>query len=547
MVENAKKIWLSKQACLYGGIVSVLLSYAFVMGMEYQKESRHPLTSPANWGLVLLGALALYFFVALSWHVLSEKCAWPLQEKTEAKCKPLAYFLCFFGMMGAWLPYWLAAFPGFFTYDASKEFVQAYYPEVDFQSRFPIVHALLLRFTVKAGLRLFNDLQFGIAVFSLMHMILGAAVLAYESVFLYRLTRKKWLMIASAVCFAFSPTVALFSSCTNSTVFGSLTAVFFLIRFYEIFCVEHVQEEPRKRRMLRYAEFLILTVFTCHLRSAFYLLYLGLFVLQLGMRKELKKRCLIMALGLLLALGFDKTLAVALHAQPSPVTESFSLPIQQLSTVYVREGEKAFTAAEMQAVKKYFSMEQFQFFAPQIADPIKLGMNDEACKEDLGGFLRLWISVGLRYPEHYWNAANYLSYQAWYPFCEPDGYTRRNYVESDYMTDYYNVIIEGPAEHKSLLPGFFDWIVKFSTMTKIHAIPIIGFFCTIGWQYCFLLYAAGFLLYIRERRFRILLLAVLVYFYFALLAPIVLVRYHLILFYVFPLSFTALFGTWKHK
>ena len=545
-MRSIGKLLMKKRALFVGGSISLIMAYAVVMGKAFHQEEEHPLLDIGHWGVILLVAVICYVLIVISWNYLekSESISTGGGERKQYHMLSNRERFVIWGgitavLLMAWMPYWIAAFPGFFTYDASKEFVQAFYPEVGLKARFPILHSLLLRYTIKVCLMVFGSYQSGVAVFCLEHMILNALILSYEALFTYRLTRRRWLLILTVIYSALTPTIAMFSCCSNSTVFGSLVAIFFLIRYYEIFLEK--DNRSSKRKTIQYFEFLMLSMLTCHLRGAFYLLYIGLFFSQLVMKEERKKRSLFMLLGLGMAVLFDQLLALAFHPEPSPVTEALSLPIQQISTVYVKEGEEAFSDAEMTELSRFFALSQFRFFAPQIADPIKLAMNEEECKKDMKAFCHLWIKLGIRFPEDYLNAANYLSYQAWYPFCDPDGYTRRNYVDSDYKTDYFNMIIEAPAEHQDLLPGVYQRISDFATMTDIYAIPVLGMLCTIGWQAFFLLYAVGYLIYSREKRIRILLLTELVYYIFTLMAPIVLVRYHLILFNFFPVVIASLF------
>ena len=245
--------------------------------------------------------------------------------------------------------------------------------------------------------------------------------------------------------------------------------------------------------------------------------------------------------------SFNKVMTKAFNAESAPQTELASVPAQQLSMVYVREGKEAFDEKELNLLYEYFSESHFDFFSPWIADPIKLGMNEEYYSKHKKDFYLLWIKKGFRYPKDYLEAWNYLTYQAWYPLCEPDGYIRRNYIESDYSSDYFKTNLEAPAEHVDLIPGLYKIAEWFSTEAKIHSIPIVGQICTLGYQYFFLVFALGYLWFSRSKKIALILGTELFYFMVCLFAPLVLIRYYLLVFYMFPVVTAAVFGKIQSK
>ncbi len=101
---------------------------------------------------------------------------------------------------------------------------------------------------------------------------------------------------------------------------------------------------------------------------------------------------------------------------------------------------------------------------------------------------------------------------------------------------------EAPAELDSKIPALYDLVESFSTEAYVHRIPILGQLCTIGYQYLFLLFAAGYSIHAKRKGFRFINALNLAYFTMMLFAPIVLLRYHLLLFYLFPITAASLFG-----
>ena len=373
-------------------------------------------------------------------------------------------------------------------------------------------------------------------------MLLGAAVLSYETVFLYSIKRMKLVYFLTIVYFMLSPTIALFAGCSNSTIFGSLLAVLLLIRFYEIFCIDCLENKSNAGKIFGYVSFALLAILTGHIRSSFTFLFCLMLICTII--KKIKKPQLIIYMAVLFAslFAFNKGIVLLVNAENPPDSELLSIPVQQLANVYVKKGDAAFSDEEREVLLRYYAKEHFDYYCPWCADAVKLGLNDEEFEYRPGDFWKLWIKKGAKYPFEYLEAWNYLSYEAWYPFCIPDGYTRRNYVESDYRSDYFKVNLEAPAELDSKLPFLYEAVSRFSTDTDVYKIPLVGQICTIGWQYLLILFALGYSIHAKRKAFRFINTANFLYFTMMLFAPIVLVRYHLLLFYLFPITVGSMFG-----
>lgn len=529
-----------------GATVSFLISYSLFFGFLCDRQitgfkAYYPLVFILVWAAAFLLCVLLWALIDRINLKVSKKDE-KAEEEIGAKKKITLFFVSAVLIFAAWVPCLLASWPGFFSYDASKEFVQIWYPEVPIWGRISIIHSALLLLCCKIGNKLFGDFNSGIALFSIIHMLLGAFVLAYETVFLYVLKRKKYIYFVSVCYFMFAPVIALFSGCSNSTIFGSLLSTLLMLRFYEIFCLDSLKEKSIARKIAGYAGFAILAILTCHIRSSFSFLFSLMTVYVIVKKIKKPQKIIYMAAVFVMIFAFNKGIVKIVNAENPPDSELFSIPVQQLANVYVKNGEAAFSEDESEVLFKYFAKGHFDFYCPWCADAIKLGLNDEEFEKRPGDFWKLWIKKGVRYPFEYLEAWNYLTYEAWYPFCVPDGYTRRNYIESDYTSDYFKVNLESPAELESKIPALYEAISRFSTETRIYKIPVIGQICTIGWQYLFLLFALGYLLHAKRKELRFINAANFAYFAMMLFAPLVLVRYHLLMFYLFPLTLASLFG-----
>ena len=538
---------LKKKTIVTGTIVSFLITYSFFFGFLCDTEKNgfrgyYPIVFLSLWVVFLFITILLWTGVDGLNEKIIKKSEGAEEKELSKRKKIILFFVSFALLFAAWIPCWLASWPGFFSYDAGKEFVQIWYPEVPIWGRISIIHSTLLLLSCKAGMKLFGDFNSGIAIFTAFHLLLGAAVLSYETVFLYSLKRKKIVYVLTMAYFMFSPTVILFSGCSNSTIFGSLLASLMIIKFYEIFILDSLKDKSKAYRIVSFIAFAALSILTCHIRTSFMFLFSLMMTYVIVKMYKKPARIVFMIAVFIMLFVFNKGLVKLVNAENPPDSELMSIPVQQLANVYVKKGDAAFTLEEKEVLLRYYAEEHFQYYCPWCADAIKLGLNNDEFEYRAGDFWKLWIKKGLRYPFEYLEAWNYLSYEAWYPFTEPDGYTRRNYIESEYRSDYFKVNPEAPAELDSKIPALYDLMESFSTEAYVHRIPILGQLCTIGYQYLFLLFAAGYSIHAKRKGFRFINALNLAYFTMMLFAPIVLLRYHLLLFYLFPITAASLFG-----
>jgi len=155
--------------------------------------------------------------------------------------------------------------------------------------------------------------------------------------------------------------------------------------------------------------------------------------------------------------------------------------------------------------------------------------------------IKMWIDVGLRYPQDYLNAFLVSTYQAWYPFTDITGYNSTGMNGYDTKTCYFACAVEGPAKLESILPGMYDFMWNISRAVSLYQIPVIGLLFTIGFMMWVFVYTFGYSIFTGNRGGLSILLFELLILLTNFLGPMTLVRYYLILFYMFPVCLGLLF------
>ena len=141
-----KKI-LKKKTIVPGLIVSFLITYSLFFGFLCDRQI-YGFKAVYLILFILFWAIGLFITVSL-WgliDILNQKikAKGETAEEIPAKKKSVLFLISAIVLFLAWMPVLLASWPGFFTYDASKEFVQIWYPDVPIWGRISIIHSSLL-------------------------------------------------------------------------------------------------------------------------------------------------------------------------------------------------------------------------------------------------------------------------------------------------------------------------------------------------------------------------------------------------------------------
>lgn len=523
----------NKRALVVGLPLAYLLAFFLVMGRAYQKTEWHPLVTGGNYLWILLFGSIAYPLIIGIWEWLAKQNRTMDLAKRKAPLSRKHKIGVFMALFLAWIPCWLAAYPGFFCYDATQEFNTVY--SGAFSAHHPILHSMLLTYPMMLSEKLFGTFNNGIAFYCLLQMLFGAGVFTYVICFLQRYVGRTWVTVMAVLYYMFSPVIVLFSSCTTKDVMSGLLAIVFLLRFYELYLQESEKEEDERiSPKIFFVAFIVLMLFS---RKNIAIAMVVFLLLQVCYQRQWKKRMFILLIGLAIYYVCNGALMKGLKAADSPISEALSIPAQQIAAVYTYEGGKeAFSERQWELLCKVFVEEELDGnYCPWVSDPIKQRIEDEYVSAHLIDFLSLWAQLFVEYPEHYFNAFFYMTYQAWYPFTDMTGYNNTWYTYQEFETCFFACTVEAPGRLESVFPGLFERIRTFSLMESVWKNPVVGMLCSVGLQVWLLLFAIGYSIYTRQKGWLVLLIFPCCMIFTNFMGPMVLVRYYLFLFYLFPI------------
>ena len=558
IIENMKK---NKRLLIYSFVWGIPVAASFVMGLRLVMQ-RMVFEGDGTLGfhvknLLLLLVEILCFSVpaaGCAGFVLSRGEDRPKEQERQAeekerqeetqlewKVRPLWQVWLFYlaVIFACWLPVFLAYYPSVFAYDAEGQLYQVI--AGDYSTHHPLLHTLFLGAFFRLGGRL-GSYSAGMAVHSVVQMLLMAGAFAGALTYLYEKRTARWARILLLLFYGLFPTNSVLAISTTKDVLFSALVLLYTVWFYHLTCDRNMQVVWKERAVC-----ILLGVLMLLFRNnAVYAFVVSVPVLFWGMRrikndrtsqpgnilwdgKAAGKEYLRLSLGILLLFAVSVVSLKALtHAQSGSPREMLSVPLQQMARVWVHEenGELMEDQSLRQEMEKYMPSEWgFSLYDPHLADRVK---NIAIIHDDPKGLIKTWIRLGMEYPGIYIDAFLDNSVGLW--FLPDDTHARVygigtetgfGYLSTDNRTMPAGCEI---VEH-SYLPGLRALMEKIVSDNEYENWPVVKFLFAPALYWWLLYLYVVVVLY--KKRYREALPAVflVVYYLTLLLSPTVLIRY----------------------
>ena len=289
-----------------------------------------------------------------------------VSQKKSLKIPFIAYFLLFFVCYTLVL---LAFYPGVICYDFEHEYTQ--YTTGIYQAAHPVFHTLFLGTIYHLGKAIFGSLMAGAALYSMVQLLLLAAMYAYACTFIQRRVNRLWIMLLLSAGFAILPFHGILAISTAKDPLFTGLCVLLTLWLWEI------AEAPSaflacKWRILRLGLCCILMALLRH-NGVFAYIPACLAVIVLCRSKRMRAS-VVCAVILLCALFVPKGLEALMHATKTPSSEMMSIPCQQLLRTAARAD---ISQDERTEIGAWFSQAMHRY-NPHCADAAKGGNFDFA-------------------------------------------------------------------------------------------------------------------------------------------------------------------------
>ena len=330
---NNIKIKLNKEV-IYKLIFSFLFSW---FNISIYMTQHNLLQSKMDYHIMIVNIItcSIIIYLILSFilnkiiksnSLLTDKCNFSLKKY---------FWVIFLVHMVAWLPVYLAYYPGLFTYDVPWQMPMY---EKGYWAHHPLLHTLYLHlFYYKIGKAL-DNYTLGIALSTIFQMIVLALSLAYAHMFAYKLKLNNKCRIFMIILSALLPIFpALAISSTKDIFFSAFVIIYVVILGY--YCC--FKKDFFQKRTL-----VLFVISSCGVilfrNNGIYPVIAVTFYIFFDCFRHKFSRVAgyTSLLGIAIALCTSNLLFYGLHATKGSMNEALSVPYQQIAGAYVEHKEK---------------------------------------------------------------------------------------------------------------------------------------------------------------------------------------------------------------
>lgn len=445
----------------------------------------------------------------------------------------------------AWLPGFIASYPGVYGYDSIYQV--GYYSRGDIILHHPLIHTYFLGFCVITVGEWLGTIEMGMAVYSIVQMLILSAVFSFIYLFLRKINLSRIYTTVVLLFFALLPTNAIMSfSATKDVLYAAFFALMVLC-----FC-----EIVRDRTVLKSLGFNAAFVLVCFAQMIIrnqgkYVFLLSAIVLIFAFR-EYWKRMLVLCLSvcILFAVYSGPVTKICNGVDSNTgIREMMSVPCMQLSHAMLKN-DSQLTDEEKSLIEIYIPKYRDNEIFHGISDNMKNSFNSDRFREKPTEFIKLWLTVGLKSPKAYLYSWARLSIGLWYPdmnYRDPEAwhpYWEYQCTGTEFREKGYTVVERQTPASMQWLADFYNDITYNNSYQRL---PLISLLFSSGLPFWLLLIYIAVCIYKRYYKMLIPALPMLLLWLTLMLGPVVLYRYVYPLIVAVPILFGTLISYAKEK
>lgn len=383
----------------------------------------------------------------------------------------------------AYLPFFLRYYPGIVTSDSYSQ-IEQMIGILEPEDHHPITHTAIIGIFANIGLKMFNNINTGIALYSIFSMLMMATFAAFVLKYLRKKKVPAFVQLIILLFYMFYPVNGMYSiTMWKDILFSGIMPLFIIQNIELIFNTEEFL--GKKRNMVAYV---IIAIFTILLRhNGLYVVMLSLPFTFVVLRKHWKK-VLIMFLSILVIYeAFNFVVFKILKVKKGSVGEMLSVPIQQIVRS-VKNNYEDIDEETINKINEYFTVENaWEYYNPVLSDPVKFKFNNGYFEENKSEFISIWLKLFVKYPKDYIEAFISNSYGYYYP-------EARNSIVSRATMDHNMGIKQTP-----LIEG--KWVEQIDSLTDVRDIPAFSFAFSIGAGFMLTVIALSYIIYKKKYKY----------------------------------------------
>lgn len=466
--------------------------------------------------------------------VVRELPVWITKASKYFKAHTKVYFLFVWATIFlCHLPIFLAYWPGNFVFDAKYQLGNVIVDS--YSTHHPLIHTLMMGKAYQFGESIGN-VSAGYQFYTLAQMLILSASFAYTLLYLYKKDAKSVVLMASWAFFALFPMNPIFAISATKDV---LCAAFFLL--FMVLLVRYIWDRE-DFKVTSYIGMVISGVLLALFRNnALYAVLVAAVFLVLFIKgwKEKGKLVLIFAIICILAKLVNAGLISYTNAwENDTYKETMCVPLQCLARVVDYRGDEL-NPVLYEEICHYVPEEHLHSYNPYNADAVKGEADESLLRNNTLNFFKLWVKVGLQFPDEYIESivTNTMGY--WYPLNQ--GY----YVSAD-VSLYHTLIGLGEELTKE---SFCPWVNAIYEPLfyegEYRETPLLGFFFRNAPYMWMIVVFMLFALYKKDRKLMLTGALPVVYILTCFCGPMAALRYIYCIIVCAPLLIYLLLASFK--
>ena len=325
----------------------------------------------------------------------------PLRRDTGERKHPQWVFWGVFAAVALIdLGFLLARYPGILTRDSITTVSQAVFGSYD--NTMPYYHTRLVGLFVKLGLALSGDINVGVALFHGFQIGLLATAFACVIATLYQIGVPGWAL--GLVCFVYAllPYNIVYGVTLWKDVPFGASALLLAAACYRL-----VKNVGRARKW-DYAALTLGTTGMALMRTnGWVALLIAAVLLAVVLRKQNRLLVKVLLAVLVLSWVMIGPVLKSMNVPGTDPVEAFAVPMQQIARVVANGRE--LTQEQQELLGEVFLMDKLgEVYDPQTVDPVKYETfrydQVDHIRQNASRYLKLYASIGLRYPGDYLKA-----------------------------------------------------------------------------------------------------------------------------------------------
>ena len=446
-------------------------------------------------GFVAATTIGLFFLFRKGIRVLMLCMGRVVPRREPVRLNRKKLVMIFAGLLLCWLPWFLYLYPAVMTPDSISQFSQAVGAKA-YSNHHPVIHTLLIKACYQIGFGITGNVYAGIAFYTAVQMCVLAGIETACLAILAKRGCPKGMLMLWFLFWGLVPYNGIYAvTMWKDMLFSAFVLLYVLLLLLLL--------EAERISVKEHGKLLALAAVTgwlvCLFRSNGLYVYLFMvpFVL-LVFRKNIRIMGTLQLLVLLMVFVIKGPVFEAMNVSEPHLTESLSIPLQQVARV-VTEGREL-TEEETELICQVVDISFIpEYYDPGISDPIKalvLYNNADYLEEHKGAFLKLWIQLGIKYPEDYIEAFIDQTKGYWFP--EVAGLRTFEGISENELG------LSWPKIWHSL--GMIPIKISEIVLKLTDLVPVYGMLWSIGAFTWAMLFLAGYQLLYGERKYLLLYL-----------------------------------------